>query len=137
MRGRRNGEGTGAPLLRREAEGAGTVPPEEDSGEFTDVFRYLKGEVQRGRSQVFFFQGCPGVRRGSGDNWNRKRSVNAGKHFCAVRVAELWHRLPREAAGSLSWGVSNLVSREAPTAAPEGVEQERVQHILGISCRQG
>lgn len=63
--------------------------------------------------------------------------MNAGKHFCAVRVAELWHRLLREAAGSLSWGVSNLVSREAPTAAPEGVEQERVQHILGISCRQG
>lgn len=41
-------------LLSREAEGAGTVPPEEGSGEFTDVFRYLKGEVQRGRSQVSF-----------------------------------------------------------------------------------
>lgn len=54
VRGRGNGEGTGAILLSREAEGAGTVPPEEGSGEFTDVFRYLKGEVQRGRSQVSF-----------------------------------------------------------------------------------
>lgn len=59
VRGRGNGEGTGAPLLR-EAEGAGTVPPEEDSGEFIGVFRYLKGEVQRGRSQVFFFGGAQG-----------------------------------------------------------------------------
>lgn len=68
VRGRRNGEGTGAPLLRREAEGAGTVPPEEDSGEFTDVFRYLKGEVQRGQSQVFFFSGVP---RGKTRQWRQ------------------------------------------------------------------
>lgn len=52
------------------------------------------------------FQGCP---RGNGDNWNTKCSVNTGKHFCAVRVAELWHGVPRETVGSLFREVSKAV----------------------------
>lgn len=33
--------------------------------------------------------------RGNGDIWNVKCSVNTGKHFCAVRVAELWQDCPQ------------------------------------------
>lgn len=53
-----------------------------------------------------FFRGTWGQGRGTEHSWNRKCSVNTGKHFCSVRVTELWHRLPKEAVESLPWRVS-------------------------------
>jgi len=61
-----------------------------------------EGRVQRGQSQALFFW-----TQGNGHKLEHKRFCLSGKkHFCALQVAERWHRLHR-GCGLFSWEGSN------------------------------
>ncbi|KAK4832897.1 LOW QUALITY PROTEIN: hypothetical protein QYF61_026447 [Mycteria americana] len=102
-KGHEDDEGTGASLLRRKAERAGTVQPGEEKaqGDLINVYKYLKGGRKEDTARLCSV--VPSDRtRGNGHNLKHRRfPLNIRKHFFTVRVTKHWHRLPREVVESL------------------------------------
>ena len=103
-KGREGEEGTGASLLRGEAERAGTVQPgaEQAQGHLIGVCKYLEGRCRGDGARLFSV--VPGDRtRGRGhQRAHRRVPLNIRKHFSTVRVTEHRHRLPRAVVESPS-----------------------------------
>jgi len=101
--GYQDGEGTGASLLRGEAEGAGHVQPEDEKaarGNLMNAYKYLQGGWQEDGARLFSV--VPSDRtRGDGHKLkHRKFQLNTRKNFFPLRVTEHWNRLPRGAVES-------------------------------------
>jgi len=102
-------------LLRGLAQRAGSVQRREEDAhrDLINAYKYLKGGYNENEVRLFLV--VPSNRtRGNGHKLQYRRFLqNTRKHFCAVRVMEHWHRLPREvveppwrsskAARALSW----------------------------------
>jgi len=103
VKGREDDEGTGAPLLRGKAAGAGTGQPGEEVALGTlPICEHLKAGC--GAEGARLFPVVPSARtRGRGHTLELRRfPLNIRKHFFSVRVTEHWHGLPSEAEESLN-----------------------------------
>ena len=102
--GYKDGEGTGASLLRGEAEGAGLVQPEQEKAARGPnmCLQISKGWVSGGWGQALFSS----AQRQDKGQWAQTEAwevrLNMRKNFLTLKVTEHWKRLPREVVDSRS-----------------------------------
>jgi len=101
VKGYEDDEGTGASLLRRKAEGAGLVQPEEDKAE-RGSDKYLKDGCQEDGARLLPVVPSDRTRGNGHKPKQRKFQLNMRKNFFTLRVTEPWPRLPREVVESPS-----------------------------------
>ena len=76
---------------------------EEAQGVLINVHKYLNGGLKEDEAKIFSVMASTRTRDVGNKLEHRRFSLNTKKHFCALKVMELWYSLTREAVESPPW----------------------------------